>query len=1313
MKRRILPVLIFLIMIFSFVCVTSATDVNDTNNGINKEISSQKDVISDTGSSMNLKKEKKLKTDTGDSSNKQSIEKTMHDTRSLKEANGAETFTQLSDLINNTGEGNVLELKCDYEYEDSSIKGIIINKSITIDGKGHRLDGKGVSHIFTVLQGNFTLKNTIIVNSDDEDALASAIDSEDESIVNIVNTTFTNNTGDTLICGYDVFFNIDNCVFVNNTVNYIIICYNDDYKTVNITNSSFNNTYEDLTDFEINSRDLNIINCSFENVIPFFSGIQSLNIINSTFDYDKKRNIYLFSINGSFTNNSFTNMRLYCEQLNLNISGNKFINSEMESYKSNLNFSKNEFIGNNGRETGVLTIKDSNVSITDSIFVNNACELAGSAIYLIYGNLDISDTVFVNNTCEVAGGAVYLIRGNFNISNTIFDNNSAVYNGGALMIGDYESIKIDNNTFKNNHAKTGGAIYSLYEIMGNNTFTNNHAAVSDDIYQFTTRNSTDALIFRSRNYTPIQNNNTNITELPSYYNLNDYGYVTPVKEQGDTGNCASFALVGTLESAILKTNNSNIDLSENNMKNMIHKYSIFGKNDLLPNDGAYDNDGIDYLISWVGPVLESEDEYNETSIISPRYDTILPIQNVVFIEGNTSNHSISLMKEHIMKHGSILIGLRFYANEKNDYKQYKNISRSPNHAVSIVGWDDEMEIPDAPSKGAWIAKNSYNTTWGYDGYFYLSYYDTTYKSRVGSAYLDNFLYYDAIAIIFNDTIRYDKNYQYELGISAFYNNESNYSWYKNVFYSTEDEHLLGVSTYFERNTQWQLNIYVNDELQLTQNGSNNAGYYTIRLKECIPLARNDKFEAVFKLLTPDSRIPISIRDDFVFGINRENLSYISSDGINWQDLTKIKCTSLDRTPSSQIACIKAFTTIPTPTNITVTTITDKINDTRINITVTDNNTGKPLQDMPVTVTLPDKQTINSTTNNKGYVEITIPVTAGENNITITNQRTFTYTNNTTTHTINVEKYGSIITIKQQNATLGEKIILTAHITDPSGNPLNGGKVVFKLNDVTLKDENNKAIYAKVINGTAKIEYLIPSNYRIKDYKLTATYSGNSKCEANRNNTILTLTSRKAKITIMTNKSIKIGQQLTITTTLKDEDNKTINGNIMIKIDGKTLKDEKNQTLQIKIENNQAQYNYTIGPEYSVKQHNITAILINNTYTRSETTENFNIEKEETKLNINPMTMNNNTSPVLTGTIIDKNNKTITEKTRIIIKLNGKTMKDENNQTMYYYITDGKINNKLAITTHEYKNPEYNVEVVASENARYEGTRTNTTLTITN
>ena len=59
------------------------------------------------------------------------------------------------------------------------------------------------------------------------------------------------------------------------------------------------------------------------------------------------------------------------------------------------------------------------------------------------------------------------------------------------------------------------------------------------------------------------------------------------------------------------------------------------------------------------------------------------------------------------------------------------------------------------------------------------------------------------------------------------------------------------------------------------------------------------------------------------------------------------------------------------------------------------------------------------------------------------------------------------------------------------------------------------------------------------------------------------------------------------------------------------------------------------------------------------------------------------------------------------------MKDENNQTQYYDITDGKINVKLPITTREYKNQEYKVEVVTSENKKYKSTRTNTTLTIIN
>ncbi|AWX31810.1 hypothetical protein AW729_01320 [Methanosphaera sp. BMS] len=449
-----------------------------------------------------------------------------------------------------------------------------------------------------------------------------------------------------------------------------------------------------------------------------------------------------------------------------------------------------------------------------------------------------------------------------------------------------------------------------------------------------------------------------------------------------------------------------------------------------------------------------------------------------------------------------MIAVDLNASSENDYKQYKKYTGSPDHFVCIIGWDDEMEIPNAPDKGAWIVKNSYGEEWGYDGYFYLSYYDETYDNGidVGSVLdLLDFRHYDASAIIFNDTDKYDKNYQYELGLSTFFNNETNYSWYKNTFYSTEEETLAGISTYFEKPTDWQLYIYLNDELTLTQSGTNNAGYYTIKLDEYIPLQKDDKFEAVFKILTPETAIPVSIKGDFIYGIYHENLSYISTDGENWQDLANMTWkTSIFRTINSQVACIKAFTILPTNTlKVDTTEFTigqpatiqasiyygSQINTTINKGKITFKVNGKTLKDADGKVIY--AKVVNGTAVIEDYV---VPSDWAKENTTI--QAVYSgssdvakMTSDKETVTINAEE--TTITTYDVTASIGDEVKLTATINSP--NTINTGKIVFKINGKTVKDSNGKVIYAKVVNNQVVVNYTVPADMKAKSYNLTAVF----------------------------------------------------------------------------------------------------------------------------------------------------------------------------------------------------------------------------------
>ena len=101
---------------------------------------------------------------------------------------------------------------------------------------------------------------------------------------------------------------------------------------------------------------------------------------------------------------------------------------------------------------------------------------------------------------------------------------------------------------------------------------------------------------------------------------------------------------------------------------------------------------------------------------------------------------------------------------------------------------------------------------------------------------------------------------------------------------SDEEYLTAVSTYFEKETNYTLSIYVNNTLKLVQSAFTNPGYWTIDLREPIQLNVGDIFEVVFKIMVKgDVGVPISKSQSLNNQFYRKNISFISYNGKTWTD----------------------------------------------------------------------------------------------------------------------------------------------------------------------------------------------------------------------------------------------------------------------------------------------------------------------------------------------------------------------------------------------------------------------------------------------
>ena len=646
---------------------------------------------------------------------------------------------------------------------------------------------------------------------------------------------------------------------------------------------------------------------------------------------DGYENAYVNVNNCTFKNNyAVYGGAIYIGAGNLNVSNSLFFNNYAYNYggaiacdyASSIFVSKSKFYNSRSQEDagGSIYIRQASRFTADHIDISNSSATFGGALTTLNTTVSLSYVNMTDNSAKYDGGAIFHMYGGFTMSYSRFINNSAK-NGGAIFIDNSTNAIFMRNTFTDNKATdTGGAVYSILNKFNPpfprvNTFNSNIAAHGSDYYDASSIN----LTIGNGNYTMYNMEVNPISSLPSRYSLIDEGYVTTVKDQQTSGNCWAFTALAALESCILKATGETLNLSEENMKNIIAMYSDYGWK-IDTNEGGYDNMPWGYLAGWLGPVDETDDQFDDKSTLSPILNSIMHVQNIKFLKRSsfTDNDEI---KRAVLNYGAV--GTAFYYH--NDYYNYQKYayycgySTGGNHAVTIVGWDDtysknNFKYGSAPGDGAWIVKNSWNSNWGNKGYFYVSYYDANFARPQVEA--------SAYTFILNDTIRFDKNYQYDIaGMTDYFYSTTSNALYKNRFTSTCDEYLAAVSTYFEKATNWTATVLVNDEIKDALSGISASGYYTFNLNKFIPVKSGDVFEVIFNITASgDVGVPISE----IYSLNKlvyaPGVSYISWDGVNWFDLYNFSKTYPDHTYNSGVACIKAFTylnPINTLTNLSI------------------------------------------------------------------------------------------------------------------------------------------------------------------------------------------------------------------------------------------------------------------------------------------------------------------------------------------------------------------------------------------------------------
>ncbi len=353
---------------------------------------------------------------------------------------GIENFTDLQNaigLVTGTLTLNQNVVMTDDEAANF-VNGVIINKNIRIDGKGHTIDAKNLGRIFEI-DGGFA--------------------------VTLTNVTLTNGKADKGGAIYN-FGNLDLVYvnFVNNTAKYGGAIMNYAYGLV-LDDSTFTNNTAKIGGAIYNSADCFVVgNSTFANNTATSNG-------GVIFNYG----IGFVVGNSTFVNNSAADGAgaILNGGRGFVVGNSTFANNTATSkggaiYNYGIGFvvGNSTFVNNTAEDAGAVYNEGDNSVVGNSTFVNNTAEDAG-AVYNEGDNSVVGNSTFVNNTATSIGGAI-INNGKLVVDNSAFEDNAANYYGGAII--NNGKLVVDNSAFEDNAANYyGGAIFNWDDLQVTNS----------------------------------------------------------------------------------------------------------------------------------------------------------------------------------------------------------------------------------------------------------------------------------------------------------------------------------------------------------------------------------------------------------------------------------------------------------------------------------------------------------------------------------------------------------------------------------------------------------------------------------------------------------------------------------------------------------------------------------------------------------------------------------------------------------------------------------------------------------------------------